>query len=201
LKVADDYAAFLRQTPWYEFPFGATLARFWRETPMTGTSYVRSTERRVSLSLEYGVKAVYARAMAVLAGLSPAALKIRSVVSGIDEGDLAPRGPITLIERRPDGTVIIETPRYRVFTEILQKLIAQGRQLVEIAGNDTIFVTVLTPPGFVLPAGDGRELINVPVQARQGWTRRGLVVPIKGLPALMQVLARSGAEFEHAYDY
>ena len=32
LAVAEDYARFLRQTPWYEYPFGATLVRFWQET-------------------------------------------------------------------------------------------------------------------------------------------------------------------------
>ena len=52
-KAADDYAAFLRQTPWYEFPFGKTLARFWRETSWSSPSYIRSIERRLALSVEH----------------------------------------------------------------------------------------------------------------------------------------------------
>ena len=41
LRLADDYARFLQQTPWYEYPFGAELARFWRETPLLGPGLVR----------------------------------------------------------------------------------------------------------------------------------------------------------------
>ena len=36
LRMLDDYAAFLQQTPWYEYPFGAELGRLWREVPRSG---------------------------------------------------------------------------------------------------------------------------------------------------------------------
>ena len=41
-----DYAAFLYQTPWYQFPFGEKLKSFWRETPFVTS--IRSIERRGS---------------------------------------------------------------------------------------------------------------------------------------------------------
>jgi hypothetical protein len=56
LKVADDYAAFLQQTPWYQYPFFPTLGRFWRETRFGEGSFLRSAERRLALTLEYGGK-------------------------------------------------------------------------------------------------------------------------------------------------
>src|SRR5262245_37536931 len=37
LMVADDYARFLRQTPWYQYPFGERLKAFWSETPLLGS--------------------------------------------------------------------------------------------------------------------------------------------------------------------
>src|SRR5262249_42012998 len=58
-RFLDDYAAFLQQVPWYQYPFKQELTRFWRETPWAPGSRVRSAERRVALSLEYGVKALY----------------------------------------------------------------------------------------------------------------------------------------------
>jgi hypothetical protein len=106
LKVADEYALFLRQTPWYRFPFGEKLKSFWAETPLVGGSIVRKIERRGSLSLEYAVKAVYAKALGALAGLDPAPLKIRSVISGLDKADTDADGRITVIKSFGDGRTI-----------------------------------------------------------------------------------------------
>jgi hypothetical protein len=70
LAVADEYAAFLRQTPWFEFPFGARLWQLWARTPLWGGNIVRKIERRISLTLEYAGKAVYAKLIAIGAGAS-----------------------------------------------------------------------------------------------------------------------------------
>jgi hypothetical protein len=199
LAVADDYARFLQQTPWYAYPFGATLKRFWSEVPWGEGNLLRKLERRVGLTLEYGVKALYARAIGALAGYAPAALRIRSVVRGVDDSDLAADPRIQRIETLPDGAVVIETPRYREFTQILSGLTSRSRDVVEIAGNDDIFVTLLVPPDF--PAAKGELLTTVPLQARPGWRREGLVVKVRALGELMRSLGRSGAQFEHAYDY
>jgi hypothetical protein len=198
LAVAEDYAKFLQQTPWYEYPFGATLQRLW-SVPWGEGNTVRKIERRIALTLEYGVKAIYAKAIAALAGASPAPLQIRSVVRGLDDSDLAADKRIKRIEARPDGTAAIETPRYREFTQILLGLAARGRNVVEIAGNDDIFVTLLLPPGAAPVKGE--VLISVPLQARPGWRRDGLAVKVPELAELMRNLGRSGAQFEHAYDY
>lgn len=197
-KVNDDYAAFLRQTPWYEFPFGKTLAQFWRETSWSTPSYVRSLERRVALTMEYGVKAGYAWLIAQGAALSPAKLTIRSVIGN---GDPVPGADIKVIEQRTDGTAVIETPRYRAFTQILLGLMERNRKIAEIAGNNEIFVTVLAKDGAPFATGDARELIVVPLQARPGFTRRGYSVRLETLPGFVQALRQAGGEFEHAYDY
>lgn len=200
LSVADDYAKFLRQTPWYEYPFGATLGRFWStEVPWTGGNYVRKIERRIGLSIEYGVKAIYAQVIAVLAGLAPAPLAIRSVVRGLDETDLVVDGRIQLVKAHPGEIAVIETPRYREFTEILAGLSGRGRDMIEIAGNDDIFVTVLLPPGFEPPAGE--TLISVPLQSRVGWRRVGLAIKVNALAGLIRQLATTPARLEHVYDY
>lgn len=199
LATAERYAAFLQQTPWYEFPFGATLAAFWHDTPMLQGSAVRSLERRFALTAEYGVKAGYAKLIAQAAALSPATLTIRSVVQGGDPADAT--GDIKLVERRGDGAMIVETPRYRAFTKIILALVGRNRVFREIAGNHEILVTILTPSEFRVKLASVRELFQVPLQARPGWVRRGVVLPVDMLGPLAGEVRNAGAEFEHAYDY
>ncbi len=201
LAVADDYARFLRQTPWYEFPFADTLRRFWSETPMRGGNPVRKVERRVALSLEYGTKIIYAKAIKALAGLSPAPLHIRSVVIGADASDVAADARITLIRRVDGGMTVIDTPRYQELTEIIQRLAARGRDFFEIAGNRRIFVTVLSPGCRPIEGAGVRPLFAVEVQARPGSCRRGVEVEIPGLTAWLRTFGETGLELEHVYDY
>jgi hypothetical protein len=113
LAVAKDYAGFLRQTPWYEYPFGTILVRFWRETPMASGSIVRTIERRFALSAEFAIKAVYAKLIALLAGLSPAELRNRSVVRSADLDATTADPRVTLVRRLNAQDVILETPRSR----------------------------------------------------------------------------------------
>jgi len=53
----------------------------------------------------------------------------------------------------------------------------------------------------VLHLASVRQLIEVPLQARPGWVRRGFVLPVDMLGALADDVRTAGAEFEHAYDY
>lgn len=199
LATAERYAAFLQQTPWFEFPFGPTLAAFWAETPLLEGSAVRSLERRFALSAEYGVKAVYAKLIAQLAAIDPAKLTIRSVVKPFEAADAT--ADVKLIAQRDDGSAIIETPRYRAFTKIILEQVGRGRSFLEIAGNHDVLVTVLTRSDDRLRLASVIELFQVPLQARPGWVRRGVMLPVDSLGSLARDVERSGAEFEHVYDY
>lgn len=201
LAVAEDYAAFLRQTPWYEYPFGATLWRFWAETPLAYGSALRKLERRISLSLEYGGKAIYAKVIGLGAAATPVPLRLRSVVRRLDASDLAADKRIVLIATLEDGSSVIETPRYRALTEILRGLAARGRDIVEIAGNDDVLITVLVRDAAAARGIDARELFAVPVQSRPGWRRVGLDVKVAKLASVIRRIDGAGIELEHVYDY
>ena len=201
LAFADDYAAFLQQTPWYRYPFGPQLLRFWRETPLGQGNLARSLERRLALSLEYGGNAIYAVAIGALAGFSPADLRIRSVVTPLSADDLAAEPRIVKIRDLPGGAMLIETPRYQEYTEILRKLGARGKNVLEIAGNRRILATVLARTDAALATPGATELFAIPIQSRAGWRRLGLDVEVEKLTALIGQVERQGGEFEHAYDY
>jgi hypothetical protein len=59
--IAADYAAFLRQTPWYEYPFNRKASELWAAP--AGFS-LRGWERRLGIGLEFKAKAVYAKVLA-----------------------------------------------------------------------------------------------------------------------------------------
>ncbi len=201
LALADEYAAFLRQTPWYEYPFWPQTKRFWHETPWARGNIVRGVERRFALTAQYGGKGAYAVAMAALAGYSPADLRIRSVVAQTAAVDLAGDPRIQPIRALDGGALLIETPRYREFTAILRGLGTQGRDVLEIAGNQRILATILIPPGMALSLPVAREIFAIPIQSRPGWVRVGYDAEVKGLTRLIVTVEKQGAEFEHAYDY
>ena len=206
IKVAEDYAAFLRQTPWYEYPFWPTLKAYW-SLPTAGTpSLVRTGERRVALSLEWGAKAGYARAMGLLAGASPAKLTIDTLVTGIDRAKLAADKDVTIKTERPEG-IVVETPRYRAYTDFLRRVAASGGGIGEIAGNDRIFVTAigdrraLASVANAIGAGKADLMFAVPVQAKPGQQRFGIELAVRDLPAFISAAPQHGLSFEHAYDY
>jgi hypothetical protein len=201
LTMADDYATFLRQTPWFEYPFASKLAQFWTQTPVSLRNPIRSLERRLSLTGEMAVKAVYAKLIGFGAGATPVPLTNRSVIKGLDPADIKAVEGIKLIGTREDGASVIETPRYRVFTGILQKLALRGRDAVEIAGNDDILVTLLAPEAASAQAIGGKELFSVPIQSKPGWRRFGLDVRIPELLGMIRRMRGSNIELEHVYDY
>jgi hypothetical protein len=201
LGVADDYAAFLRQTPWYQYPFLSQLKRFWRETPFGEGNIIRSVERRFALTFEYGGKALYAIPIGALAGYSPADLRLMSVVSHLDDKDYAADPRIKKLRDIGEDATLIETPRYQEYTEILRGLGARGRKAIEIAGNRRILATIIAPDGATLATPGATSIFEAPIQSRPGWRRIGLDAEVGGLTRLIDEVEKQGAEFEHAYDY
>jgi hypothetical protein len=200
--LAADYARFLQQAPWYDYPFGAKLWRFWADVPLMEGNIFRKVERRVALSLEWGAKAIYARAIAAGAGATmPIVARIRAVIAPPADNDATADPRIKVIETRPDGSTVIEVDRYRTHTEIMKGLAARGRAYSEIAGNRNILVTVVAPAGSTALPGGAKLLFEVPVAARPGWRRLALDVGVSELMALIRNLPASGMVLEHVYDY
>ncbi|MEM7439549.1 MAG: hypothetical protein AAF393_08120 [Pseudomonadota bacterium] len=194
-QQARDYADFLHQVPWYKYDFDADAG----ELSETGDGF-RNRERRFALGLEYGVKQAYAGVIAkAVEAVGPADLTIRSVVTGIPVEELRDLGDVTIIAAMPDG-VQIETPRYAAFTELLEKIAASDGQIVEIAGNTRIMVTITgdeAPPALTY----GTVLAEL---QRQGYndTRWLLDLPLNRLADLINILeATDSARLEHIFDY
>lgn len=193
-KVQQRYGAFMHETPWYLFPFGQAFTGLWR----TDFSGVRSVERRIALSLEYGVKTGYAKLIGWASGTALGAdeVRMRLVLDATPEQVTAIDPRLKVISSGAQGTVV-DAPRYAQFTDIAQKIAAAGVSFREIAGNDDIFLTVLAPASK--PAG--KPLLTMALGDRPGWERRGYRVKVPALSATLAALPAEGATLEHIYDY
>jgi hypothetical protein len=188
-RQAADYAAFLQQTPWYQWDFTRDAA----ELEAAATPALRDRERRLALGLEYRAKAAYARVIAAaVAAVGADQLRLRAVVAGLDEAALAALPEVAVIETLPEG-VVIEAPRYRAFTRLAEQIAAAGGEFVEIAGNDDILFTVITDQ----PGAEG-AIHSFPRQGNPG-VRHLVLVPVSGLAGALRGLP-VGA-LEHVHDY
>jgi len=196
-KMAKDYARFLQQVPWYKYDFNKSTSELWR-LPVTDT--LRSWERRFALGGEWKAKAAYAQVIAqAVAATGQARLTIQSVVSGITSTKLAAIDGVKIMNKQP-GYILMESPRYRKFTHILENVVSRGGKIVEIAGNDDIMISAISTSQAAAALKNG-HVISI-LDRDGGHSHRILInVQVRKLAALLQELQVANLKLEHIYDY
>ncbi len=195
--MAIDYAAFLRQTPWYKYPFQPWIDRLWAapvEEPLRGW------ERRLALGGEWRAKIAYAGMIAsAVAATGEAKLTIRSVVSGLPAAALSAIPDVSVISESADG-VLIETPRYDRFTHILAQIATAGGAIREIAGNDEIMVSLTVPRGTEPDNLPGEAIARL---SRTGFASDRLLVSVRmaDLAPLLKGRPIADPGLEHIFDF
>src|ERR1039457_1490459 len=142
-RVARAYADSVHIRPFYEFHFGRSFTGLWKDTHLWGPHPLRKWERKLWLSLDYGVEALYC-------GLID---KASHGVYGVEDDQT-----YAWIENAPDAVFpsnprirkvkdtgaqasIVVIPRYQEFTDIVSHMARQGVRFVQIAGNEQVLVT------------------------------------------------------------
>jgi hypothetical protein len=189
-RAAAEYATFIRTAPSYKFQYGRSLADLWK-TPFRGAHQVRKIERRMALTVEYGLNAFYDMLLGFAApGNQPEQIHA-----------------LALVTRSPE---VIPLPRNELFTAAVSVLASKGVTIYEIAGNDEIFVTALGPAstlnggqdgGPLKPANTWRVEFVEPLLTEPSTVRIGLTVPPSCLGRLLTDLQSSNAALERVYPY
>ena len=204
--VAAEYAAFLDQVPWYQFPYAEKRAGLLAIEAAPEDDAIRTAERKAQGTLAYTIKQTYADL--IKAGLAatadPAFLDIHVWATGDAPGIVAQAiagEPDTKIEKDmgAEGTAFV-TKRYQVFTDMIPRLIARGVRFREIGGNEKILVTVLAGANAAAPVNT-QQLFDYPLPAQPDVRRIGLIVPVRRLHTVLPILSAAGARLEHVYDY
>lgn len=201
VHVQQSYGAFMHETPWYAFPFGQALSGLWtlREPDLI----FRHWERRFGLSLEYGAKALYGGLIGWMSGatLGRDERTLRFVAQAAPGALRAVDPRLRVVSRLGAGRVVVEAPRYAQFTELMLRLSGSRVRLLEIAGNDDIFVTLRLPDRLADLPEEAPRLMELPLEDRPGWRRVGVAVRVENLLPLLRDVRRAGGEVEHVYDY
>ena len=190
-QQAASYATFLQQVPWYKWDFATDRAAL----VAASSGSLRDRERALALGLEYRAKGAYAGLIEqAVAQMEPDALRLKMVVSGLDDAALKELPDVTLLDRLPEGAVI-DTPRYRALTRLLAEMARSGADFVEIAGNDDILFTALS--------GEPSHPQALHSFARQGYGdyRHLILLPVRDLADALRTLPETGLSLEHIHDY
>lgn len=201
-STAREYGAFMHTIPWYEFPFGAKLRGLWRDTPITGPHLLRKIERRMVLSIEYGVKAGYGFVIGKASGATYGAEDQR-IHAHVDQVPAAvfSDSSIRQVKQVGSGDYVATLPRYEAFTRSALGLAKAGGRFVDIAGNDEILITVLARRGISTTIPDAVLIASRPVLTDPTMQRLAFSVRVGALREVIGHLERERATVEHLYDY
>ena len=136
-KVAKEYVTFIKDTPWYAFDFAEKWVGIYTENDFFGKDFVRKSERKFALSVEYGVKFIYAQIIGFFTKMGYEAPSLKTEVI-LKKGEVKKQALL---------------PRYDRFKEESLRYAKEGYNFTQIAGNSektSILLSIVTDNEKVL---------------------------------------------------
>lgn len=199
-KVAQEYVDFIRQQPWYLFDFTDKLKELWNTVPATGPNMIRKWERRYALTTEYLIKAAYGKIieLATKTAYTPALMTTQVQVDHFDNAIQV--SGVKLVRQLPDGSAVLDVPRYYDFRLATSALAMQGVRVLDVAGNQSvILVSAWVNANFT--QSQWRVLFQQDLITMPGMKRVALIVPIRELSNFLLTAPAYNINVEHVYDY
>jgi hypothetical protein len=202
-QTARAYADFVHIRPFYEFSFWKRFKGMWSETHFWGAHPIRKWERKIFLSIDYGIEALYCwvieKGTHASYGVEPSETYVW--IENAGEDVFAQEPALRKVQAVGSGAFIAIIPRYQEFTDVAVRLARRNVHFVEIAGNDEIALTVLAPSEWK-PAAPGAEfLFSMPLATHPETVRVAMRAPVSALHEVLNGLSGPGVRLEHIYDY
>jgi hypothetical protein len=202
-KVAKEYGEFLHTTPWYFFPFSQKLAILWTEIDIIGKNPIRKIERRLMLTSEYGGKYLYSGFTKLLSKITYGG-EDSSKIYAVTEGSLgaSTNADFEVVRPLDDGnTNLVRLTRFETFNKTVLDNIQSDFDFIEIAGNDEIMVTLISPKDNEHTYQSGEYLYDLPILTNNNLTRVAVSLKLVNLKDFIKEVKLKGETLEHIYDY
>lgn len=204
-RVAQEYADFVHVRPWYEYEFGSKAMSLWGDLPWWGEYPVRKWERKLLLTLEYGIKAAYAGVieLATRASYAYPDETRQLVVRGWTDSLGVAHPKITALTTVDTLHTVLGTGQFDEFREALFGL-ARSRarvEIVELSGNDDVLITGLAPRAWSHSGGRSEVLHATPLVSDSGRKRVLVRARASRLLEAIRELETGGLAIDHIYDY
>lgn len=201
-QVAKEYGELIPNWPWFEFPFGRKFKELWTTNDLFGPDFIRKTERKAFLSLEYGIKTVYAAVIrkASRSVYGVADTEVYLSAHDVSTAALARKGVRAVQELGADRW-ILTVPHYQGFTDTVPLLARDGVQFEEIGGNDEIMLTLVAPAAWRYDLSAGKPLFSMALLTGEAAQRIAVQVPARDLGAVLREMDAKGLRLEHLFDY
>lgn len=204
-RVAREYADFVYIRPFYEFHFGHALRQLWKETTFWGKHPIRKFERKFILSVDYGIEAIYARAMLLAShtAYGQESDETYTWLTHTTESVFADYPRVKKIKNLATDSWLVSIPRYQEFTDVAVKVAARDIRFEQIAGNDQIMISVVVPKNWVydLPPAESSLLFTEDILTQPGVKRIAFECRVVALGAALNHFTSQGINIEHIYDY
>ena len=202
-RVAQDYADFVLVRPFYEYSFAGKLGGLWFHTSWFGPHMARKWERKLFLTYDYAVEAVYCELieLATRAIFGVAGSETYATIEHATDAVLAANPRIKVVRASGTGSYIVIIPRYQEFTPTSLRLAKQGVQYADIAGNSWIAISAVGPAAAANILAKDQVFFAEPVVIQPERTRVFIRAPVPTLTTFLLELQRRGFEVEHIYDY
>lgn len=196
-RVAQDQALFLRDGPWHGYDFDTAIGALWSDPIIQS---MRGWERRLALGGEWTAKSVVAGFVAGRINSSTSREPLLSVVTGLQATQLNALPDVNIAENH-EHYAIIRTLGGRHFTAIVQAIADAGGRVLEIAGNDEIMVSLISPEPVPMATIAPHRVVAI--LDRDGFDDKRIlvVVTIPELAAFLVKLNDSVVDMERIYTY
>jgi FAD/FMN-containing dehydrogenase len=204
----DNFAKLTYTNPWYEYHYFQDIKNIWAQTSFFERGFIRSIERKISFTISYFVKAIYAKILGSFSHLTFGIEenKTLSIVKVLDKSILENTDKVKILEDLGENVYLIETERYKAFSDKFLELVEKGVIFIEIMNHDTVALSYIseneTEP-FIYDENVEvlyKNKLSGNIQ-NESKSRVILKVKVAKLNEVINILKNKNDKFEMIYDY
>lgn len=191
------YSDLIYDKAWYEFEFMPWVGKVWSTSNSANSNWFRKVERMLFFTAEFTFKAGYASLIewAAKASYEEPVTDIYLLAMA----DSTHTSGLNVVHAQGDKK-LISIKRWGEFTKEILRIAGRDINILEIAGNDEIVVSLLTKKNTALSPG-AELLYTSQVVTDAGMERHVYLMPVSRLLDFVRGGKARGFEVEHVFDY